>query len=69
MIIYTNTMQPRQKGRHFSDDIFNVISLARLISITIDSDNALAPTRRQAVIWINYGKFVESYMRQSAWLS
>ena len=30
------------------------------------SDNGLAPTRRQAIIWPNNGQFIDVYIRQSA---
>ena len=33
------------------------------------SDNGLAPTRRQAIIWTNDGKFIDAYMRHSAAMS
>ena len=33
------------------------------------SDNGLAPTRRQAIIWSNDGKFTDAYMRHSASMS
>ena len=32
----------------------------------IGSDNGLAPTRRQAIIWTNDGNFTDAYMRHSA---
>ena len=32
----------------------------------IGSDNGLAPTRRQAVVWNNDGYFTDAYMRHSA---
>ena len=35
----------------------------------IVSDNGLAPTRRQAIIWSNDGKFIDAYMRRSAAMS
>ena len=35
----------------------------------IGSDNGLAPSRRQAIIWTNDGKFTDAYMRQSALMS
>ena len=35
----------------------------------IGSDNGLAPTRRQAIIWTNDGKFTDAYMRHSASMS
>ena len=31
----------------------------------IGSDNDLAPTRLQAIIWINDDKFTDAYMRNS----
>ena len=30
---------------------------------SISSDNGLAPSRRQAIIWTNDGKFTDAYMR------
>ena len=65
-----NTMRPRQNGRHFTDDILNVLSWMKMHEIhlrfhwsllpkfelkifQIGSDNGLAPTRRQAIIWAN----------------
>ena len=36
---------------------------------SIVSDNGLAPTRRQAIIWSNGGKFTDAYMRHSASMS
>ena len=30
------------------------------------SDNVLAPTKWQAIIWTNEGKFTDEYMRHSA---
>ena len=35
----------------------------------IGSDNGLAPTRRQAIIWTNDDKFTDAYMRRSASMS
>ena len=35
----------------------------------IGSDNGLAPTRRQAIIWTNDGKLTDAYMRHSASMS
>ena len=35
----------------------------------IGSDNGLAPTKRQAIIWTNDGYFTEAYMRHSAEMS
>ena len=32
----------------------------------IGSDNGLAPTRRQAIIWTNDGLVADAYMRHSA---
>ena len=31
----------------------------------IGSDNGLAPTRRQAIIWIDDGKFIDAQMHHS----
>ena len=36
---------------------------------SIVSDNGLAPTRWQAIIWSNDGKFTDAYMRRSASMS
>ena len=36
---------------------------------SIGSDNGLAPTKRQAIIWTNDGYFTDAYMRQSASMS
>ena len=36
---------------------------------TIGSDNGLAPTRHQAIIWTNDGKFTDEYMRHSTSMS
>ena len=36
---------------------------------SICSDNGLAPSRRQAIIWINDGQFSDAYMRHSASMS
>ena len=36
---------------------------------SIGSGNVLAPTRRQAIIWTNDGKFADAYMRHSASMS
>ena len=33
------------------------------------SDNGLAPSRRQAIIWTNGGWFTDAYMRHSASMS
>ena len=33
------------------------------------SDNGLAPSRLQAIIWTNDGKFTDAYMRRSASMS
>ena len=33
------------------------------------SDNGLAPSRRQAIIWTNDGLFTDAYMRHSASMS
>ena len=52
------TSRPRQDGRHFRDDILKCIFFNegsnQQYSI-IGSDNGLAPTRRQAIIWANDG--------------
>ena len=37
--------------------------------MAIGSDNGLSPARRQAIIWTNYGKFTDAYMRHSASMS
>ena len=36
---------------------------------SISSDNGLAPTRRQAIIWTNDGKFSDAYMRHPVSMS
>ena len=36
---------------------------------SIGSDDGLAPTRRQAIIWTNNGKFSDAYVRHSASMS
>ena len=36
---------------------------------SIGSDNGLAPTRRQGIIWTNAGKFADAYMRHAALMS
>ena len=36
---------------------------------SIGSDNGLAPARRQAIIWINDGYFIDANMRHSASIS
>ena len=60
--ILFNTLRLRQDGRHFPNDIFKCIFLNENVWISIKisliiivSDNGLAPTRRQAVIWTNDG--------------
>ena len=36
---------------------------------SIDADSGLAPSRRQAILWNNYGYFTDAYMRHSASVS
>ena len=36
---------------------------------SIDSDNGLEPTRRQAIIWTNADYFTDAYIGHSAWVS
>ena len=36
---------------------------------SIGSDNGLAPTRHQAIIWTSDGKFTDAYMRHPASMS
>ena len=36
---------------------------------SIGSDNGLAPTMRQTIIWANDGKFTDAYMRHAASMS
>ena len=36
---------------------------------SIGSDNGLAPTRRQAIIWINGDEIIDAYMRYPASMS
>ena len=79
-----NTLRPRQDGRHFPDDIFKCISWMKMFEFwlkshwslflrvqysIIGSDNGLAPSRRQDIIWTNDGKFTDDYMRHSASMS
>ena len=72
--IWINKLRPRQDGRHFPDDIFKYIFLNENISISIiislrfvpKSHINNTPTRRQAIIWTNYGNFTDTYMRHSA---
>ena len=33
---------------------------------SIGSDNGLAPTRQQSIIWTNDGKFTDAYLHNSA---
>ena len=84
MVLTTNTMRPKQNRRHFPDDIFKWIFLNENVYIlirislkfvpkvpinNIPADNGLAPARRQAIIWTNYGYFTSAYMRLSASMS
>ena len=39
------------------------------IKFSIGSDNGLAQTRRQAIIWTNDGQITDAYMRHSASMS
>ena len=80
-----NTLRSKQNDRHFADDIFKYIFLNEDIWISIDISlnfvpnghfnnipamvQCLAPTRWQAIIWTNDGKFTEAYMRHSASMS
>ena len=41
----------------------------RLTIFHLGSDNGLAPSRRQAIIWTNDGKFTDAYMGHSASMS
>ena len=58
-----NSSSPGQNGCHFADDIFKRIFLIKRFtfwlkfhrSFFIGSDNGMAPTRRQAIIWTNAG--------------
>ena len=60
-----NTLRPRRNGRHFADDTFKRIFLNTNVTISIKislkfvpsigSDNGLAPSRRQTIIWTNDG--------------
>ena len=47
-----NRQRLRQNGRHFPGNISNAFSWKYSI---IGSDNGLAPTRRQAIVWTNAG--------------
>ena len=73
-------LRPRQTGRHFAKDIFKYIFLNEntWLSIdmscswgsnqqysTTDSDNGLAPTRQQAIIWTNDDKSTSAHMHHS----
>ena len=76
-----DTLNPRQNGHHFPDDIF-ILNENELIAIkipmqfvskspnqqycSIGSDNGSAPTRRQAIIWTNGGL---GYQCLFAWLT
>ena len=58
---FINTLRPRQNGRHFADDIVkrifdneNVYGSNRKYP-SIATDNGLAPSRQQAIIWTNAG--------------
>ena len=77
-----NTLRPRQNGRHFPDAILKWIFLNENVWISskislkfvprgasIGSDNGLAPTRHQAIIWTTYDKVIDAYMRHSASMS
>ena len=77
-----NTLRPRQNGRHFADDILSAFSWMKMFEFrlkfhwslflkysSIGSDNGLAPTRRQAIIWTNDGEITDAYMRHSASMS
>ena len=45
----------------------NCSSVSNWQHSNIDLDNVLAPSRRQAIIWISAGSFTDAYMRHSAW--
>ena len=80
-----NALRPRKNIRHFADDIFKWIFLnekyeSRLIfhwslflraALTIfSSNNGLAPTRRQAIIWSNDGRLLRHIcVTHSQWLN
>ena len=67
-----NTLRLRQNGRHFPDGIFECIFLNENVWISIygsneqycsiGSDDSLAPTRRQAIIWTSDGEFIDTYV-------
>ena len=73
-----NTLRLRQNGHRFPDDIFNCTFLSENIFISnkislkfvrkgpINKIPALAPARRQAIVWINDGQFSDAYMHHSA---
>ena len=68
-------------GRHFPDNIFKWIFLNENVWISfrislkfvpmspINNTPALAPTRPQAIIWINDGWIIDAYLRHSASMS
>ena len=71
VFITLNTLRTKQNGRYFPDDIFKCIFFHGNIWIlfkislkfvtkgltifSIGLGNCLAPSRRQAIIWTNYG--------------
>ena len=71
LIYFCNILRPRQNGRHFPDDIFKCIFLNENQSVAIKtgvccwgsnlqyssiiSDNGLAPSKQQAIIWNDDG--------------
>ena len=48
---------------------WNLFLRVQLKYYSIDSDNGLAPTRWQAIIWTNDGSITDAYMRHSASMS
>ena len=73
--IEVNTLRPRQNDRQYPGDIFKCILLNEIICISlkisltfvpkfqlssIGSDNGLAPTRRQAIIWTKDGSITDA---------
>ena len=43
--------------------------MVKLTMPSIGSDNGLAPTRQQAIIWTNDGQITDAYMRHSESMS
>ena len=57
------------KNMNFDYDFIDFVPNGPLNNMpALDSDNGLAPTRRQAITWTN-GKFKDAYMRHPASMS